>query len=111
VAVVALAGCNTVPLRTAAAPVDACDMALVSGTLTNNRPNGLALRTPDGEGILILWPFGYQSRGFVGSMELVDDKGQAIAREGDVVEMSGGMGADGLFVACAGTVRRIPPPG
>jgi hypothetical protein len=104
-----LAACSTIPLHTAAAPVAACDEALAVGTLTNNRPNGLALRAANGEGILVLWPFGYSSRGFVGSMELVDQNGIAIAREGDVVEMAGGTNADGVFIACAGTVKRIPP--
>jgi hypothetical protein len=103
-----LAACTTIPLRTAAAPAAACDAALAVGTLTNNRPNGLALRTTSGEVTLVLWPFGYSTRGFVGSMELVDQTGSAIAREGDVVQMAGGTNADGVFVACAGTVKRIP---
>jgi hypothetical protein len=109
VAAATLAACTTIPLHTATAPAAACDAALAVGTLMNNRPNGLALRATNGERILVLWPFGYSSRGFVGSMELVDQNGNAIVREGDVVEMAGGTNADGVFVACAGTVKRIPP--
>lgn len=109
--VVVLAGCSMVPLRTAPAPAAACDMALASGQLLINRPNGLALRAPNGDGILVLWPFGYSSRGFVGSMELVHETGRVIPREGDFVEMAGGTGADGVFVACAGTIRLVPSPG
>ncbi len=112
VAVVALllAGCNTVPLRTASAPATACDAALTSGTLVNNRPNGLALTAANGEGIEVLWPYGYSSRGIVGSMELLDERGQSIAREGDYVEIGGGSDGQGVFVACAGSIRVVPPP-
>lgn len=102
---------NTVPLHTATGPVQACDGAITSGRLTNNRPNGLALQAPDGATTLVLWPFGYSTRGFVGSMELVDDQGRVIAREGDNVEVGGGMGGDGFFAACAGTIRVVPPGG
>ena len=101
--------CNTIALHTADAPTADCDVALLSGILTNNRPNGLALRSNAGEGVLVLWPFGYSSRGFVGSMEVVDRNGQVIAREGDFVQMGGGTNADGAFVACAGTIRKVEP--
>lgn len=106
-----VAGCNTNPLRTAPGPATACDDALATGTLTNNRPNGLALRAADGTILDVLWPFGYSSRGFVGSMELVDPNGQAIAREGDLVEMGGGTNREGVFVACAGSIKVVRPPG
>jgi pectin methylesterase-like acyl-CoA thioesterase len=106
VAVMTLAACNSIPLHTAPGPAAACDEALATGTLTSNRPNGLALQTSDDQVLLVLWPFGYTSRGFVGSMELVDPSGATIAREGDVVEMTGGTNGDGTFVACAGTVKR-----
>jgi hypothetical protein len=88
-----------------------CDLALASGTLTNNRPDGLALRAADGSIQRVLWPFGYSSRGFVGSMELVDPTGAAIAREGDFIQMGGGLDGEGIFAACAGTVAKAAPPG
>lgn len=110
IAAASVVGCNSIPLRTAAAPATACDMALASGTLTNNRPDGLALRVADGSIERVLWPFGYSSRGFVGSMELVGPTGAAIAREGDSVQMGGGVNGDGIFVVCAGTVAKVAPP-
>jgi hypothetical protein len=110
----ALSGCgttqlSTIPLHTAAKPETACDAALATGRLTNNRPNGLALQGANGETSLVLWPFGYRTQGVVGSMELIDDHGQFVAREGDMVEMTGGMGTEGFFVACAGTIKVVPP--
>jgi hypothetical protein len=109
--VVALAACTTISLRTADAPATSCDLARLTGILTNNRPNGLALREPDGTGVNVLWPFGYSSRGFVGSMELIDPTGRSIAREGDTVQMAGGTNLDGVFVACSGTIEKAAPPG
>lgn len=106
----AVAGCSTISLRTADAPTRDCDQALLRGILTNDRPNGLALRELDGTGVNVLWPFGYSSRGFVGSMELVDPTGNSIARDGDWVEMAGGSNLDDVFVACAGTIKKVPPP-
>lgn len=111
----ALAACNTIPLRTAAQPETACDSALISGQLVSNRPDGLALRLGTGEIARVLWPFGYSTRGGVGSLELLDQTGRAVAREGDLIDIGGGQGggAEGAsaFVACAGTIRTLPPPG
>ena len=113
---VAFAACtggppNTIPLHTAAGPVAICDDALASGVLRNNRPNGLALEASNGDAIVVLWPFGYRSRGLVGNMELVDPSGATVAREGEFVQMAGGTNADGVFVACAGTIKAAPPRG
>lgn len=109
--VVALAACTTISLRTADAPTRACDQALASGILVSSRQSGLALSEPDGPNIIVLWPFGYTSRGFVGSMELVDPTGRTIAREGETVRMAGGTNLDGVFVACSGTIEKAAPPG
>jgi hypothetical protein len=106
----AFAGCTTLSLRTADAPTRDCDQALMRGILASSRQSGLALREPDGPNVIVLWPFGYSSRGFVGSLELVDRTGSSIAREGDTVEMAGGTNLDGIFVACAGTIKKVQPP-
>jgi hypothetical protein len=115
VAVVAVAavvaGCMTTSLRTAPAPVSACDAALLGGTLVSDPANGLALTGGDGGTILVLWPYGYSARGIPGNIELVDETGRTVAREGALIEMGGGSGANGVFVACAGTIRPVPPPG
>ena len=110
-ATLGLAGCNTLSLRTADAPTTDCDLALARGILISSRQSGLALREPEGANVIVLWPFGYSARGFVGSIELLDPMGSSIAREGDTVEMAGGMNLDGVFVACAGTIKKVAAPG
>ena len=104
----ATVGCNQLVLRTAPAPEDACDAALVSGRLVSSRESGLALQPPGEPNLAVTWPFGYKAGGFVGSLELQDETGRVLAREGDLVEVGGGMGGDGSWLACAGTVRVVP---
>jgi hypothetical protein len=105
-----IAGCASPVLRTAPAPADVCDDALASGRLVTSRQSGLALVPPEGAATLVIWPFGYGSRGFVGSIELVDEKGTTVAREGQFVQVGGGLGVDGFFVACAGSVQVVAAP-
>jgi hypothetical protein len=103
--------CNQLVLRTAAAPATACDAALTSGRLVSSREGGLALTPADGgPNIVVTWPFGYSAGGFVGNLELRDETGRALAREGDFVQVGGGLGGDGSWIACAGSVSVIPPP-
>jgi hypothetical protein len=110
VVVVALAsvGCNQLVLRTAPAPQEACDAALLSGRLVSSRESGLAIQVPGEPNLEVTWPFGYRAGGFAGSLELQDETGRVVAREGDVVQMGGGMGGDGSFFACAGTIHVVP---
>ncbi len=108
----AVAACNQLVLRTAPAPADACDAALMSGQLVSSRESGLALRPKGEANVPVTWPFGYEAGGFVGSLELKDENDRVLAREGDFVEVGGGLGPDGSWYACAGTVRVVPaPPG
>lgn len=104
--------CNQLVLRTAAAPAGGCDAALTAGRLVSSRESGLSLRPADGgPNIAVTWPFGYSAGGFVGSLELRDEEGRLLAREGDFVQVGGGMGGDDSWVACAGSVSVIPAPG
>ena len=80
-----LAGCGTVQLRTAAAPISACDDALASGRLVSSAESGLALQATDGTIVPVLWPFGYTARRGVSGIELIDNGGAVLAREGDFV--------------------------
>ena len=107
-----VAACSQLVLRTAAEPAVACDAALTAGRLVSSRESGLALG-PAGGGptIPVTWPFGYSAGGFVGSLELRDETGRVLAREGDFVQVGGGMGGDDSWVACAGSVAVIPAPG
>jgi len=75
--------------------------ALAQGTLVPDPRTGLALATPDGGRTPVMWPFGYSARLVDGEIELVDDSGEFVACEGDVVQMGGGFGANGLFYSCA----------
>lgn len=108
----AAVACNQVVLRTAAEPALACDAALTAGRLVSSRESGLALRPADGgPNIAVTWPFGYSAGGFVGGLELRDEAGRLLAREGAFVQVGGGMGGDDTWVACAGSVSVIPAPG
>ena len=106
----AVAACNQLVLRTAAAPTEACDAALTGGRLVSSRESGLALQSPGQANLEVTWPFGYRAGGFVGSLELQDETGRILAREGDFIEVGGGLGGDGRWVACPGTVRVVPAP-
>ena len=102
--------CNQLVLRTARAPVEACDAALTGGRLVTSSETGLGLQAPDAPTVAVTWPFGYRAGGIVGSVELQDESGRVLAREGDFVEVGGGFRGDGSFLACAGTVRVVPAP-
>jgi hypothetical protein len=103
-----LVACNQLVLRTASAPQTACDAALVAGWLVSSRESGLALQQPGEPNLPVTWPFGYRTGSFVGGLELQDENGRVLAREGEFVEVGGGLGGDGSFIACAGTVRVVP---
>lgn len=106
------AGCGTpVALRTAPAPVDACDQAVMGGVLMPSSQSGLAVRPIAGnrEMVEVLWPFGYAAaRDLQGAITLRDASGNDIAREGETILMGGGLGANGVWAACAGTVESAP---
>ena len=107
---IVLSGCS-VQLRTAPAPVEVCDLALTSGRLVSSAQSGLALVDSTGHVTEVLWPFGYAARRGLSGGELVDEKGAAVAREGDLVEMGGGLGANDVWGACPGTVTVVPAQG
>jgi hypothetical protein len=54
-----------------------------------------------------MWPFGYSTRLVDGVIELVDSSGAFVAREGDVVQMGGGFGTNGLFYSCSDGLVRV----
>jgi hypothetical protein len=105
-AAVILSGCS-VQLRTATAAVDACDEALLTGRLVGSAASGLAIADADGKITEMLWPFGYSARRDVSGIALIDDKGRLVAREGEMVHMAGGLGANDVWGACPGTVARL----
>lgn len=104
---VLLAACNTpVALRTATVKVDACEQALLAGELVASNLSGLAIRNADTV-TEVLWPFGYTANRESAGLVLRDPTGKVVGREGQRVEMSGGLGANNVWTACAGTIREV----
>ncbi len=109
---VVLAGCGSISLRTASAPVQGCDDALASGRLVMSAASGLALADTTGAVIEVLWPYGYSAkRQIAGGVALLDETGKVLAHEGDSISMGGGLGSNNLWGACAGSVTVVPKPG
>ena len=103
--VVLLAGCGApTGLRTQPAPISACMDALATGTLVSSSLSGLAIKAPDGTVVEVEWPFEYTARRDVTGLALIDSAGVLVAREGQVIQMGGGTGADNVFHACPGSV-------
>ena len=96
---------EAITLLTEAARPQACMDALAQGTLVPDPRSGLALATAGGERTPVMWPFGYSARLIDGQIDLLDDSGKFVAREGDTVQAGGGFGANNLFYACAGLQR------
>ncbi len=109
-ALLVAAGGVPVTLRTQPAPISACMDALATGVLVTSSLSGLAIR--DGEGAVqeVEWPFEYTARRDAVGVILVDSAGQEVAREGQLIQMGGGTGADGVFHACPGSISVVPPP-
>ena len=107
-AALVLAGCGIpVTLRTQPAPISACMDALATGVLVASSLSGLAIRNGD-EVTEVEWPFEYTARRDATGLVLVDSGGVDVAREGQVVQMGGGHGADGVFHACPGSITVAP---
>jgi hypothetical protein len=85
-------------IRRANAPAQACMDALLSGTLVRHPASGLGV-DGGGQRYAVEWPFGWSARIETGRVVLVDDKGALIAREGDKVEMGGGLG-NAIWYTC-----------
>ena len=107
-----LAGCGApVGLRTQPAPISACEDALATGILVSSNRSGLAIRGDDEDGVTeVEWPFGYTARREGLSVVLVDSIGVVVAREGQLIQMGGGHGADNVFHACPGSISVVAAP-
>lgn len=93
----ALSACNPasprLAIRTAAAPAQACDAALLAGSLVRQPQTGLGIAQSDVEISAVEWPFGYTARTEGGLVVLLDETGKVVAREHDRVSVSGGSGS------------------
>ena len=94
-----LAGCSA-GLRTASAQSDACDLALIAGSLERHPETGLGIATSDVEVTPVQWPYGYSAYTEMESIVLIDERGEVVAREHDRVEAGGGSGPGGMWMAC-----------
>jgi hypothetical protein len=101
----AIAGCSA-SLRTAPAPAEDCDMALLAGTLVEDPRSGLGVEDVTGTVTPVLWPFGYSARPDLGGIALVDANGAVIAHVGETIELGGGLGRE-FWVACGFGITNV----
>lgn len=105
----ALAACNSsapIGLRTATVRSEACDQALLAGELVASAKSGLAVRNADVV-TEVLWPLGYSATKEGTGVVLRDETGKVLVQEGKRVQMSGGLDANGVWRACAGTIIEV----
>ncbi|MEO8469353.1 MAG: hypothetical protein ABI573_06760 [Chloroflexota bacterium] len=70
--------------------------------------SGLALIDSSGKQIEVIWPNGFAGSPSIGGSLLVRNTDVVIARTGDMLEVGGQFGPDGVWLAC-GDVRRVGP--
>jgi hypothetical protein len=80
--------------------------ALIEGDLVADSRWGIALRDSTGTFREVIWPFGYTARPG-DPPELLDERGQTVARVGDRVGIGGGEDASNTWIACPGEVHRL----
>lgn len=69
---------------------EAYPAALIEGVLEER--SGCLFVSAGGERWLLLWPEGYAMRVVDGQLEVVDDVGELVGREGDAISLGGGEG-------------------
>ena len=87
----------------------ACPAALASGRLIAHPDYGVALGHESGGVTAIRWPHGFSARREMGRVELLDQAGAVVAREGAKMGVGGGGGGEGYFGAC-GELSVAPAP-
>jgi hypothetical protein len=96
-------------IRTPAVNPQACMDALMTGKLVQHPMSGLGVSSPNDQPMAVEWPFRYSARIVDGRVELLDETGKVVAREGDQVSMGGGFG-NLIWHAC-GPVSIAQPEG
>ena len=100
-------GTCAVAIRTRPAPAgpnEPCPLMGIRGVLAWDSVVGLGLRNDSGHVTAVEWPFRYTARRDATGVILFDDAGTQIAREGDVIEMTGWTDHD------AGLTHPCDPP-
>lgn len=104
---IVLAGCAG-QLRTGPQNAgNACDAALIAGTLAPHEATGLGVRNDQGVVDPVVWPFGFSIRQDLTTVLLIDANGRTVAREGDRIEAGGGANAEGMFAICPADSIRV----
>ena len=86
---------------------DACDAALIAGTIARSEATGLGVRNDDGVVDPVIWPFGFTIGQDLTTVVLIDATGRTVAREGDRIEAGGGANAEGIFAICPADSIRV----
>jgi len=84
-----------------------CATAMADGVLVNDGKT-LVLQFQAGQTGPIVWPDGYRVQQEGGKLALVDWLGSVKAREGDHIQVAGGVGTDDVFHAC-GPIAVVSP--
>ena len=74
--------------------------ALLGGRLVKSVASGLSVTSADGASTAVEWPFRYSAVEVAGRIQLLDETGKVVAREGDEITVGGGFG-NNLWHACA----------
>jgi hypothetical protein len=76
----------------------------IEGDLVADDRWGIALKESSGEIRKVIWPFGYSGRPGA-PPELLDERGQTVARSGDHVRIGGGEDSPTTWIACPGKIE------
>jgi hypothetical protein len=82
------------------AACSSCQTGSLDGVLVADG-SGLSVSTANGASTPVAWPPGYGFREESGRRLLVDAAGSVIGREGDTIEVVGGLGTDDIWHACS----------
>ncbi|MDQ3938290.1 MAG: hypothetical protein M3253_06370, partial [Chloroflexota bacterium] len=81
-----------------------CPAALLEGKIVAHEEWGVAVEDQVGGMVWqVFWPYGYTARVVEGRVTLLDEAGDVVAGEGDVVSVGGGeIGSTGAWRGCDG---------
>jgi hypothetical protein len=86
----------------------ACMDALMSGRLVANEETGVAVHVTDRTTIVIVWPHGWVAVDYDGARVVVNERGDPVARVGEMVEIGGGFGAGDRWYTCGEVTHPVP---
>jgi len=92
------------PLSTSETPPP-CPAGELRGQLIADEAEGVVILEESGLRRPVIWPHGYVARLNAGDLELLNERGQAVAHEGDQMVIGGGEhgeGPDPPWLACGG---------